>query len=36
MDFMLETIAKPAAQVKKYAPKIKVFKIHPDKVRDVI
>lgn len=36
MDFMLETIETPAAQVKKYAPKIRVFKIHPDKVRDVI
>jgi len=36
MDFMLETIDTPRAQVKECAPKIRVFKIHPDKVREVI
>lgn len=36
MDFMLETIPESAKQVKDYAPKIRVFKIHPDKVREVI
>jgi polyribonucleotide nucleotidyltransferase len=36
MDVMMETIAKPRAQVGQYAPKIKVLKIHPDKVRAVI
>jgi len=36
MDFMLETIEKPAAQVKKHAPKIRVFQIKPEKVREVI
>lgn len=36
MDFMLETIAEPRPQVGTYAPKIKVLKIAPDKVRAVI
>jgi polyribonucleotide nucleotidyltransferase len=36
MDFMLETIGTHSVQVKQYAPKIRVFKIHPDKVREVI
>ena len=36
MDFMLETIAEPRLQVGIYAPKIKVLKIAPDKVRAVI
>lgn len=36
MDVMLETIPAPREQVAQYAPKIKVIKIHPDKVRAVI
>lgn len=36
MDFMLETISAPRAQVKQYAPKIHVFKIDPEKIKDVI
>ncbi|MDO4714164.1 MAG: S1 RNA-binding domain-containing protein [bacterium] len=36
MDFMLETIAQPRAQVKEHAPKIHVFKINPDKIKEVI
>jgi len=33
---MEESIKKPAAQLSKYAPKIITFKIHPDKIREVI
>ena len=36
MDFMLETISTPRAQVKEYAPKIHVFKINPEKIKEVI
>ena len=36
MDFMLQTIAEPRAQVKEYAPKIHVFSIKPEKIKDVI
>ena len=36
MDFMLETIAEPRAQVKEYAPKIHVFSIKPEKIKEVI
>lgn len=36
MDFMLETISESRTQVKESAPKIRVFKINPDKVREVI
>lgn len=36
MDFMLQTIAKPRAQVKEYAPKIHVFSIKPEKIKEVI
>ena len=36
MDFMLETIPTPRAQVKEYAPKIHVFKINPEKIKEVI
>lgn len=36
MDLMLETIPTPREEVGKYAPKIKVLKIAPDKVRAVI
>ena len=36
MDFMLETIPAPRAQVKEYAPKIHVFKIKPEKIKEVI
>ena len=33
---MEESIKKPAEQLSKYAPKIIVFNIHPDKIREVI
>lgn len=36
MDVMLEAIPAPREQVAQYAPKIKVIKIHPDKVKAVI
>ncbi len=36
MDFMLQTIEKPNPTVREYAPKIKILKINPDKVREVI
>jgi polyribonucleotide nucleotidyltransferase len=36
MDLMLETIPAPREHVGQYAPKIKVLKIAPDKVRAVI
>ena len=36
MDFMLQTITKPRTQVKEYAPKIHVFSIKPEKIKDVI
>ena len=36
MDFMLQTIAEPRAQVKEYAPKIHVFSIKPGKIKEVI
>lgn len=36
LDFMLQTIDQPRAQLSKYAPKIYSFKINPDKVREVI
>lgn len=36
MDFMLQTIAEPRTQVKEYAPKIHVFSIKPEKIKDVI
>lgn len=36
MDFMLQTIDKPNNAVAQYAPKVKILKINPDKVRDVI
>ncbi len=36
MDFMLETISAPRAQVGQYAPKIHVMKINPDKIKEVI
>ena len=36
MDFMLQTIAEPKTQVKEYAPKIHVFSIKPEKIKDVI
>ncbi len=36
MDFMLQTISEPNKQVKEFAPKIRVFKINEDKVREVI
>ncbi len=36
MDFMLQTIQEPRKQVKEHAPKIRVFKINADKVREVI
>jgi polyribonucleotide nucleotidyltransferase len=36
MDVMLETIPAPRDHVGKYAPKIHVFKIDPDKIKEVI
>ena len=36
MDFMRQTIAEPRAQVKEYAPKIHVFSIKPEKIKEVI
>ena len=36
MDVMLQTIAAPRAAVGQYAPKIKIIKIKPEKVREVI
>lgn len=36
MDFMLETIAEPRPQVKEHAPKIHVFSIKPEKIKEVI
>lgn len=36
MDVMLEILPAPRAQVSTYAPKIHVFKIHPDKIKEVI
>ena len=33
---MLQTIAEPRAQVKEYAPKIHVFSIKPEKIKEVI
>lgn len=36
MDFMLETLPAPRTQVKEYAPKIHVFKIDAEKIKEVI
>jgi polyribonucleotide nucleotidyltransferase len=36
MDFMLQTIAKPNAELRQYAPKIRIIHIKPEKVREVI
>jgi len=36
LDFMLQTIDKPSAQMNKYAPKIISFMVPIDKVKDVI
>jgi len=36
MDFMLETIDKPRAEVGQYAPKIHIMKINPEKIKEVI
>ena len=36
MDVMLKTIDKPRATVGEYAPKIRIIKIKPEKVREVI
>lgn len=36
MDVMLETIAEPNKELRQYAPKIRIIKIKPDKVREVI
>ena len=35
-EVMLKAIDKPRANVSKYAPKIEVIKINPDRIRDVI
>lgn len=36
MDVMLETLPAPRPEVGKYAPKIEVFHVSPDKIKDVI
>ncbi|GKV67846.1 polyribonucleotide nucleotidyltransferase [Sporosarcina sp. NCCP-2716] len=36
LDHMLHTIAEPAQELSKYAPKIIMIHINPDKIRDVI
>lgn len=36
LDRMLETIARPRAELSKYAPRIIQFSINPDKIREVI
>lgn len=36
MEVMLETLSAPRDHVGKYAPKIEVFKVNPDKIKDVI
>ena len=36
LDKMAETIAEPRAELSPYAPRIISFKIHPDKIREVI
>lgn len=36
LDFMLQTIDKPRAQLSEYAPKIEVIKVPADKVKSVI
>jgi polyribonucleotide nucleotidyltransferase len=36
LDHMLGTISTPRKELSKFAPKIKIIKINPDKIRDVI
>ena len=36
MEVMLQTLPAPRATVGKYAPKIEVFKIDPEKIKEVI
>jgi polyribonucleotide nucleotidyltransferase len=36
LDVMKNTISQPRAQISDFAPRIISFKIHPDKIRDVI
>lgn len=36
LDMMLGIIAEPRKEVSKYAPKTEIFKINPDKIKDVI
>ena len=36
LDMMEGIIAEPRKEVSKYAPKIEIFKINPDKIKDVI
>jgi polyribonucleotide nucleotidyltransferase len=36
LDAMRKVIDRPRADLSKYAPRIDVFKIHPDKIREVI
>ena len=36
LDRMAETLAEPRAELSPYAPRIISFKIHPDKIREVI
>jgi len=36
LDHMLTTIAEPRKELSKYAPKVKMIRINPDKIKDVI
>ena len=36
LDKMLECIAEPRKQLKKYAPKITTIKVNPDRIKDII
>lgn len=36
LDHMMSTLSQPREKLSKYAPKIVVIKINPDKIRDVI
>lgn len=36
LDYMLQTISKPADSISEYAPSIETYKIEPDQVRTVI
>ncbi len=36
LEIMNEALAKPRSQMSDYAPRIVTFKVHPDKIRDII